>query len=225
MLSSMTVLIGASCGVVRSGLCQQHSCGRREERHWAHEATSSILRDDGRRCPECVHKRRSPQLRAAVERALPCARRQPCCSGAVHGQGRVPYAPLSTSPCTTAVTSSLVSSCCTGPRGWLTAAELQETDALGSPHLGTATIPVSELLSGQVVTGWHVLKHRTGRGVSFGKASIRVTVQYVPVSKARALCAAMTSKRPLDYLRCLPSSWSLTNASSCAVCGCIPCRA
>ena len=108
--------------------------------------------------------------------------------------------PLSTSSCTTAVTSSLVSSCCTGPRGWLTAAELQETDALGSPHLGTATIPVSELLSGQVVTGWHVLKHRTGRGVSFGKASIRVTVQYVPVSKARALCAAMTSQAAVGLL-------------------------
>ena len=64
---------------------------------------------------------------------------------------------------------------------------LQEEDALGSPHLGTATILVSELLTGEVITGWQNLKHKTGRGVSFGKASIRVTLQYVPVTKACSL--------------------------------------
>jgi hypothetical protein len=74
---------------VRPGLYQQCARGRREGCHWTHEAAASVLRHVGRWCPECIHKRRITQLRAAMERELPSVRRQPRCGSAVHSEGMV----------------------------------------------------------------------------------------------------------------------------------------
>lgn len=61
-------------------------------------------------------------------------------------------------------------------------ASVQDGDDFGSPHLGTGTVDIIELLENDnKFEGWLKLRGRTGRQQSMGKARLHVKVAFVPV--------------------------------------------
>ena len=130
--------------------------------HSAHEAATSVLRHDSRRGQKRLHKRGGYQLRSAVGRsAFTCLSPLECCIAVQFTVKVLLRSPMVLSVaklcmqllrlvCNALIVLKGISrqrrSCHRRPM------------PLGSPHLGTATIPVSELLTGEVVTGWQNLE-------------------------------------------------------------------
>mmetsp|Transcript_9813 Transcript_9813/g.29512 ORF Transcript_9813/g.29512 Transcript_9813/m.29512 type:complete len:978 (-) Transcript_9813:2047-4980(-) len=62
--------------------------------------------------------------------------------------------------------------------------QVKDGDAFGSPHLGTCTLDVNELMDNGKFEGWLPLKGRSGRQQGLGKAQLRVAITYVPVEQS-----------------------------------------
>lgn len=63
--------------------------------------------------------------------------------------------------------------------------QVKDGDDFGSPHLGTGTVDIYEVLeNGNAFEGWLKLRGRSGRQQSLGKAQLHVKVAYVPVMQS-----------------------------------------